>query len=204
MAVSRWSRCFGLVAVLGLSTLLGACGPSKEQIARDEEMRALRENQGASEARVATLEGNVNSLSAQVTELKTKPAVSEPVYREPPSGGNRADRDTGGGGGGRRVDLGINLFNSGAADLTPNGKKSVDAALKGISKNSTINVEGFADTQKPTKGKYKTNEALSQARADSVAAYLRSKGYSVGSTVGHGAVTRNGKAPSRRVELVVN
>ena len=70
-------------------------------------------------------------------------------------------------------------------------------------KGASITVEGFADSTPIKKSKFASNQALSEARANSVAAYLRGKGYSIAESVGFGSVSRNGKPPSRRVELVV-
>lgn len=194
---NRMSRWLGVLAVVGVGALLGACGPSKEVESLTLENKDLRDKVGTLETRV----GGVESSLAQVK--------SQPV--EPRLGSD--DLGGGGGGGGRprpearpsrTVDLGTNLFASGSDVLTAAAKKSIDSAVTGIGKGSNITVHGFADTQKPTKGKYKTNEALSQARAESVRKYLASKGYNASDAVGMGAVSHNGKAPSRRVELVVN
>jgi outer membrane protein OmpA-like peptidoglycan-associated protein len=199
MAGMRWSRFLGLTSVIGLSALLGACGPSKTELAALEETRMLREKQGELDTRLAGIEGNVSSLQSQVAAAQVRPATPEPTY----TGGG------GGGGGGnaarseRRVDLGGNLFNAGSDQLTSAGKKALDSAVRNISKGSSITVEGFSDASPIRKSKWPSNEALSEARARSVATYLRGKGYSIADTVGYGAVTRDGRAPSRRVELVV-
>jgi chemotaxis protein MotB len=199
MAGMRWSRFVGLTSVIGLSALLGACGPSKTELAAQDEARMLREKQGELDTRLAGIEGNVNTLSSQVATLQTRPATPETTF-------------TGGGGGSvdrtparseRRVDLGGSLFNSGSDQLTSAGKKALDSAVRNISKSASITVEGFSDSTPIKKSKWASNEALSEARARSVAAYLRGKGYSIADTVGYGAVSRGGKPASRRVELVV-
>lgn len=201
MAGMNWSRCFGCVAVLGLSALLGACGPSKTELAAKTENEELRASQADITTRLSGIEGNVNTLSSDVAILKSKPApvtnVGEGTFQSP-------DRPrTTGNSSGRRVDLGTNLFPSGSDQLTSTGKKSVDDAVRGISKGSSITVEGFADSTPIKKSKFGSNQALSEARAKSVASYLRGKGFSIADSVGMGSVSRNGKAPSRRVELVV-
>ena len=197
MAGMNWSRCFGCVAVLGLSALLGACGPSKSEIAAKAENEELRARQAEIDTRLSGVEGNVNALSTQIATIKAQPApMVEPRNDDRPSREPRASS-------GRRVDLGINLFPSGSDQLTAAGKKSVDSAVKGISKGASITVEGFADSTPIKKSKFASNQALSEARANSVAAYLRGKGYSIADSVGFGSVSRNGKPPSRRVELVV-
>ena len=197
MAGMNWSRCFGCVAVLGLSALLGACGPSKAELAAKDENAELRARQAEIDTRLSGVEGNVNALSTQFATIKAQPApMVEPRNDDRPSREPRVSS-------GRRVDLGINLFPSGSDQLTAAGKKSVDSAVKGISKGASITVEGFADSTPIKKSKFASNQALSEARANSVAAYLRGKGYSIADSVGFGSVSRNGKPPSRRVELVV-
>jgi outer membrane protein OmpA-like peptidoglycan-associated protein len=197
----RWSRFVGVASVIGLSALLGACGPSKTELAAQEETRMLREKQGELDTRIAGLEGNVNTLSsqlqAQAAQAQARP-TQDPGFT-PDSGRNSGSTARSE----RRVDLGGNLFNSGSDQLTAAGKKALDSAVRNISKGASITVEGFSDSTPIRKSKWPSNEALSEARARSVAAYLRSKGYSIADTVGYGAVSRDGKAPSRRVELVV-
>lgn len=193
----RMSRWLGVLAVVGVGALLGACGPSKEVESLTLENKDLRDKVGSLETRV----GGVESSLAQVKAQPVEPRLG--------------NDDLGGGGGGgrprpearpsRSVDLGTNLFSPGSDVLTAAAKKSIDSAVTGISKGSNISVQGFADNQKPSgKGKFKTNEALSQARAEAVRKYLASKGYNASDAVGMGAVSHNGKAPSRRVELVIN
>lgn len=204
MACIRLSRWMGCVAVVGLTALLGACGPSKTETALTEENRDLRAKQGELDTRIAGLEGTVNTLNGKVSTLETTPKPMPYTGEERGGGGGsnktpKGEPDTGG----QRLDLGVNLFPSGSDALTAEGKKSIDGQVKKLGKGASLKVEGYADTAKPTKGKFKTNEALSQARADSVAKYLRGKGFNVTSATGYGAVSRHGKAPSRRVEIVV-
>lgn len=197
----RMSRWLGVLAVVGVGALLGACGPSKEVEGLTMENKDLRTKVDTIDQRLGAAESNVNALSA---EVKARPAIYTPPTGPDEIGGGtgkpRPDRGTG-----RTVDLGTNLFASGSDQLTAASKKTIDSAVKGIGKGSTISVQGFADKTPPSgKGKFKTNEALSQARAESVRKYLASKGYNASDAVGMGAVSHNGKAPSRRVELVVN
>jgi flagellar motor protein MotB len=99
--------------------------------------------------------------------------------------------------------MGDSLFASGSDVLSANAKKSVDGAIRGVNKGASLRVEGFSDSKPITKSKWASNEALSQARADAVRKYLSSKGYGSVDAIGYGAVSRNGKSPSRRVEIVV-
>jgi chemotaxis protein MotB len=71
-----------------------------------------------------------------------------------------------------------------------------------------VRVEGYTDSDPlvKTKAKWGSNEGLSEARAESVRAYLISKGISSGrvSAVGMGAAKPKAtKKDSRRVEIVV-
>ena len=193
----RMSRWLGVLAVAGVGALLGACGPSKEVESLTLENKDLRTKVDGMDQRLGQTESTVTALS---NEVKARP-VYQPPNPDEMGGGRPATEHRPSG---RTVDLGINLFASGSDVLSTAAKKTIDSAVKNISKGSSIRVEGFADTTKPTKGKYKTNEALSQARADAVRKYLASKGYNATDAIGMGAVSHNGKAPSRRGELVVN
>jgi outer membrane protein OmpA-like peptidoglycan-associated protein len=193
-------RLFGLAAVLCCTALLGACGPSKQEVSLQDENKELRARQGDMEGRIAALETNVGSLSTQLQTIKTAPAPA-PVMDESPARtrSSEAARPQG-----RRIDLGTTLFASGSDVLSANARKSIDNAVRNISKSSSILVEGYSDSTPITKSKWPSNEALAQARADSVRKYLASRGFTNVESVGYGAVSRNGRAPSRRVELVVD
>ncbi len=113
---------------------------------------------------------------------------------------------------------GIN-FKLGSAELTPDSSRVLDKALAVLVefKGIRLEIQGHTDDQAPTKtAKYSTNEALSQARAESVKAYfvkkgvedarLVAKGY--GETVPlddpkslKGAALTTARAKNRRVEF---
>lgn len=201
MAGIRMSRWIGVMAVVGFGALLGACGPSKTEQALMDENKELRTKVGEIDSRVTSTEGNVNGLTKDVADLKSQPKAGpliDPAPPKGPKGGGDSRPD------GRRITLNGNLFPSGSDQLTAEGKKQIDAAMKGVSKGSSLTIEGFSDASKITKSKWPSNEALSEARAKSVAKYLQGKGYSIAGTEGFGAVTHNGKAPSRRVEIIVH
>lgn len=202
MAGIRMSRWFGVIAVVGFGALLGACGPSKSEQAMMDENKELRSKVGDLDSRLVAAEGNVSTLSTKVGTLESRPAPISNPGLDGMGGGGKPEKVTRSEG--RRISLTGNLFPSGSDQLTVDGKKQIDAAVKGVSKSSSLTIEGYSDATPIKKSKWASNEALSAARAKSVSKYLSSKGYSIADTEGFGAVSRNGKPASRRVEIVVN
>lgn len=109
------------------------------------------------------------------------------------------------------------LFDSGKADLLQRGYDTVEKAAMAIRKrypDSVIIIAGHTDDQKLAKtAKFKDNQALSLARAQSVMDYLVKNGMDPTklSVVGYGEtkpiasnLTPEGRAKNRRVELVVS
>ena len=109
------------------------------------------------------------------------------------------------------------LFDSGKAELRSRGYDTVQKAAAAIRKrypDSVIIIAGHTDDQKLAKGsKFKDNQALSLARAQSVMNYLVQNGMDATklSVVGYGETkpiasnkTAEGRAKNRRVELVVS
>ena len=102
---------------------------------------------------------------------------------------------------------GIN-FVTGSAKITKGSWKTLDAAVEVMKANPSIKLEVSGHTD--DKGVHDKNVALSQARADSVKAYLVSKGIEDGRLVGKGygpdkpldpAKTAAARAKNRRVEF---
>jgi len=103
------------------------------------------------------------------------------------------------------------LFQTGKSDLLPIAENRLDAvaeALKNQQDETTIVVEGHTDSR----GSNQLNMQLSKARADSVRAYLVSKGVDPNriKSVGKGEdqpiatnATPDGRANNRRVEIVL-
>lgn len=103
------------------------------------------------------------------------------------------------------------LFDSGKADLKPDGRRELDdlaARLKSVKGIESIQVTGHTDSQ----GQAAFNQALSERRAEAVKTYLVTKGVDDGriSTRGMGAsnpvasnATAEGRARNRRVELEI-
>ena len=104
-------------------------------------------------------------------------------------------------------------FPSGKVGLTAAAMEALDKAVAAIQSNSdaSVLVKGHADGSPVLRGRYRSNWDLSQARADSVVQYLKSKG--VANTIksrglGHTEPiapvnTREGRAQNRRAEVII-
>lgn len=109
------------------------------------------------------------------------------------------------------------MFVSGSAEITPNGQKLLAKVAKAIAGHTDckVTVEGHTDDTpiKKSAGKWKSNEALSLARAEAVKAYLVQKGKIEGeqiACVGLGETkpllaqkTDEARARNRRVEIIL-
>ena len=104
-------------------------------------------------------------------------------------------------------------FGSGSTALSADAKGELDKAANAIMKrpDATVIVTGHADATPVLSGAYLTNLQLSEARANSAAKYLKSKGVSNKVVVrgrGHfetaaAQSTSAGRAASRRVEVIL-
>lgn len=101
-------------------------------------------------------------------------------------------------------------FDSGSAQLTPDGRRTLDRLAQDLSKQSikSIRIVGHTDSI----GSSQSNLSLSYARANTVASYLASRGVNrqLINTQGWGETrsvadnkTRRGRALNRRVEITV-
>jgi chemotaxis protein MotB len=197
------------VCVMGLSLVLGGCNKDKKtaDLAQTENAE-LRE-------KIATLEEAMRQKDAR-TAMDNAPAdegfdnsTPAPSHRVS-TGGNRAFRDEGNGVS-RATISGDVLFASGSATIKADAKKTLDKVASEIKReytSGTINVEGYTDSDPliKSKAKWGSNERLSQARADAVKEYLKTKGIKSSriETMGFGAAKPKAtKAQSRRVEIVV-
>ena len=102
------------------------------------------------------------------------------------------------------------LFDAGKASVREGAKGTLDkvaAALKKDYSGKQIRVEGHTDSDPIRVSQWKSNQELSEARADAVKKYLVSKGVdsNMVSVSGFGASRpkSNDKAANRRVEIVV-
>ena len=104
-------------------------------------------------------------------------------------------------------------FPSGKVGLTAAAMEALDEAVAKIqaSADASVLVKGHADGSPVLRGRYRSNWDLSQARADSVVQYLKSKGLTntirsrgLGHTEPIGPVnTKAGRAQNRRAEVII-
>ncbi len=218
MKVSKFSNgMLGVVCVAGL--VLGGCANKKKSDLAMQEAAELRE-------RNATLEQSNRDKDSRIAELEarnaTQPTQPVVVTQGAPTQAPAPSQDWGNGpstrdvfqpnGQGEMVATlsGSVLFDSGQATLKSTAKKELDrvvAELKRTYRNANIRVEGHTDSDPIKRSNWRSNEELSQARADAVMRYLSSKG--IGSdrmtSMGFGSSKpKSSKAASRRVEVIVS
>jgi outer membrane protein OmpA-like peptidoglycan-associated protein len=221
--LSKGMRGLGLVLTLAVGAMaLTGCANNKARVsAAEEESLALRDQN-------ATLEQGVRERDAKIAELETAlancaPAATAaapapaPTWTAPVAAAPTAaprfqpdedfQRDARGD---LRASIAGNvLFDSGQATIKTSARKELDriaSKLNGTYRGSAIRIEGHTDSDPIRRSKWSSNEALSQARADSVKKYLVSKGVSASrlESIGYGSSQPKGtKASSRRVEIVV-
>lgn len=205
-----WTGRMNLVAIVACALVAASMGGgcSKEKQLETENTQLRSEVEG--------LQQQTQQLTAQNQQLlseisnRTATPVSNPYDNTDPAPkpGPRGPR----GPGGRDVRMtvaGDVAFSAGQATLTAAGKRELDGIAKTIKSKysgSHIRVEGYTDSDPIRKSKWGSNEALSQARAESVEKYLTSRGISSSriDAVGMGpANPKKDKAASRRVEIVI-
>lgn len=107
--------------------------------------------------------------------------------------------------------LGDALFDSGRAVVKPEAKANLDktvAALKKQFAGKPVKVQGHSDSDPIKHSTWKSNQALSEARAKAVRDYLVSKGVPAAQVTSEGFGDAKPKSPTdksknRRVEIVV-
>ncbi len=217
MKVSTISKgMLGLVCVCGL--MLGGCANKKKSDLAMQEAAELRE-------RNATLEQSNRDKDSKIAELEaasaTRPAPvivtqGAPTTTPAQPQGWQPQVNTEGvfhrnSNGEMAATLAGNvLFDSGRATLKTTSKKELDrvvAEIKKTYRNASIRVEGHTDSDPITRSNWKSNDELSQARADAVVRYLATKGISSDqmTSIGFGsAKPKSSKQASRRVEVVIS
>jgi len=208
--MGRMSKYAARALALGMGLLLlGNLGGCKNQ-QQEDQMAQMNSEIASLKEEKAQLESSNSALQQQL--------AARPVA--PPAAPLGSGMDDGGGntGGGARPQPGRDvvievagdvLFASGQTTIKPEAKKELDRIASRI-KNSyaghDIRVEGYSDKHPIKKSKFASNEALSEARAQSVEAYLVSKGISSShiTSVGKGSTKLKATdAASRRVEIVI-
>ncbi|MBL8761350.1 MAG: OmpA family protein [Phycisphaerae bacterium] len=203
------AKLIGLGVLAAATMVATGCGvDQKDHDMVTQENAELRdrltavENQSRQrDAELADAQAKARQAEADLAAAKT---AQQPPYREPTTGstGNRGETIM--------VLAGDVGFDSGSATIKSTAKKQLDQIASRIKREysgASIRVEGYTDSTQPNKmkAKFPTNEALSEARAESVRAYLASKGVNNPmSAVGYGsAKPKSTKAASRRVEIHV-
>ena len=210
----------GFIAVVSATVVLGGLGGCNAQKKQTEaalaEVSDLREQVATldqanrdKDGRIAELQ---TALSTCQTQLAAKPVEPSPAIADAAGGGASSRDFSQDSEGNMRARLsGDILFDPGQATLKAGARKTLDriaGEIKSKYRSSEVRVEGHTDTDpiRKAKGRFATNEALSEARADAVRKYLVSKGVSSGrvEAVGYGSsMPKSSKAASRRVEIVI-
>lgn len=178
-----------------------------------EKADAERMAKDAENARLQAELNGVRNRPPVVVNNTAAPATATPAPAKPAKGMSDV------GGDGITVEQGVGkitvripgdvLFDSGKADVKTSAKAALDRIATALNRDYSgkhIRIDGFTDTDPIKHSKWPSNQALSEARAAAVKAYLSKKGIpgSRMDVVGHGsAEPRETKAKSRRVEIVV-
>ncbi|MBM4108864.1 MAG: OmpA family protein [Phycisphaerae bacterium] len=204
------TRVLGVIVAGVLAASVVGCGVNKKEhealkqegVELRERLSSLEQQQAEAAAREAELQRQLGDKDTQISALQTQ------VQNRP-----AAPADWGRDSAPAREEVitiaGDVAFASGSVTLTAAAKRELDTIASRLNSRysgRTIRVEGHTDSDPIRKSKWGTNEALSQARAESVVAYLTSKGVSSSrlSAVGMGsAKPKRTKGESRRVEIHV-
>ncbi len=190
------------LAIAGLFLLASGCVPGRRSY--EERIRNL-------EAENAALR---RQLEAPPTSPAPKPALEDEERARLEREGFKVSDD------GKTFTLTLGskvLFASGSASLRPSAKRALDHVVSLITRkyaSAQLIVQGHTDSRpiRRTSKVWRSNQHLSVARANSVAAYLRQGGVSAGNIVvqGFGATrpvavntTKQGRELNRRVEMTV-
>lgn len=189
-----------LSAGVAFALALGGCDNNKQRItALESENAELRQQKEQAEA-------SARDAQMQADQLRNQQASRMPADGGGSGGGSTTTRQ------GRDVVIDIAgdvLFGSGSATLKPEARTELNkiaGQLNGKYSQYNVRVEGHTDSDPIRKSKWKTNEALSEARARAVADYLSTRGVSAGrmSVIGKGSsVPKKTKKESRRVDIVI-
>jgi len=203
-----------VVVAVSLLGLLGGCN----NVSKKQYDAAMQENSDLRE-KISQLEQSNREKDLQAA-ARTSPGTPEYVPDAPrgSSGKNSDSLATGADdpdfrrnsdGSATATLAGDVTFDSGSATLKSSAKKGLDriaSTIKTKYAGRSIRVAGYTDSAPIIKSSWASNDALSQARADSVRKYLVTKGISGNKidAMGYGAAKpKNTPAASRRVEIVI-
>lgn len=198
----RFMKVIGTALVAATGFLMVGCDnvPKKDYDLAVRESTELRE-------RVTALEEENRNKDTMLADKDRQIATLQQAQPAP------APLSGGGGGGSARNEVitiaGDVAFASGSDALKPEAQRelrTIAARIKRDHPGATIRVEGHTDSTPIRKSKWGSNQALSEARAQSVRRYLVSQGISGSSieAVGMGSSKpKSTAAASRRVEIVV-
>lgn len=194
---------FSVVAV----GLLGLGGCNNEMKANNDALTAentkLREEND-------TLQRSLSDAIRGRQEAEARATAREPQITDAGAATDRPARRTGESrsrGGETITVAGDVAFASGKVELQASGRRELDGIIARIRReypDADIRIEGYTDSDPIRKSRWASNEALSEARAESVANYMASKGIARDriTAVGRGAANpKSTKAASRRVEI---
>lgn len=196
------------MAVISLGFVLGGCNKDvKEENAKlTSENALLREQAAANTSEKAAMQAQLEAARTQ--QQAATPVVNNNSFSS--DGGRYASSGRQHSGGETIITVaGDVLFLPGSATLKPEAKKELDGLVKTIKTQHSarsVRVEGYTDSDPIKKSKWASNEALSQARAETVRDYLMSKGVSSGRVTAMGmgsSKPKSSKKESRRVEVVI-
>lgn len=211
-------RSAGVGMVLAAAALLCAASGCANRM-HDENQQLHQQNRelqaqlDAQRARGASDVGQPDVAQPAPAPQPQAPATQPAVTRTPPAPpqieGTETTTDVAAGTMTVRVPGDV-LFDPGKATIREQAKGTLDkvsAALKRDYSGKKIRVEGHTDSDPIKVSKWKSNQELSEARADAVRKYLVSKGVDANMITvrGFGAdrPKSNDKSANRRVEIVV-
>ncbi|GMV25958.1 MAG: membrane protein [Phycisphaerae bacterium] len=204
----RLGTFIGLAITLAATALGGCNNVSKEKYdalaQENEELRQqVTQNQSQERQKEEALANALQENNQLKQELAARTAAPQDTGAGGyPQGDSRPQRSM------ETRNLGTVNFASGSVTLdkaSMSTLNSIASALNGRYAGYDVRVEGHADGAPPKRGKYKSNEELSEARADSVKRYLVQRGVSSSriTTAGMGSTTSKVSRDGRRADVIV-
>jgi chemotaxis protein MotB len=161
-----------LMLVLGMAAVVGCGGISKEKYgAKEAEAETYKKEVTALESKAQSLEQENASLQAQVNKAKSELESTTAKLAEQNAEYARLKGQT------KKLSEPV-IFRENSSKLTPEAKRSLDAAADAIRqlKDMAVIVGGFTDNAEGGKNAYVKRWQLSSARALAVAKHLAGRG----------------------------